>query len=231
MVLASKKPEILLGLFLLFLNTSCLAHGVDSSTEHFLTTNKESAIIPFLYIGAKHMVTGYDHLLFLLGVIFFLFKGRDILIYVSLFTLGHSLTLLFGVFNHININAYLIDAVIGFSIVYKGFDNLGGFKKILGVQPNTKIAVLIFGLFHGFGLATKLQDFNLPKEHLISNMLAFNVGVEIGQCVALLFILTLLGFWRRYQSYFSFSTFSNTLLMTGGFVLMAYQLTGYYTSV
>ncbi|MCF6251397.1 MAG: HupE/UreJ family protein [Methylococcaceae bacterium] len=196
-----------------------------------MTTTQGSAIGPFLYIGAKHMVTGYDHLLFLVGVIFFLFRSRDIFIYVSLFTLGHSLTLLFGVLNHININVYLIDAVIAFSIIYKGFDNLGGFKQLFGIQPNTKIAVLFFGLFHGFGLATKLQDFALPQENLITNMLAFNVGVEIGQLIALLFILTFLGFWRRHNSYFTFSTTSNTLLMSGGLVLLGYQLTGYFTSL
>lgn len=214
---------------LILLSGNCFSHGVDSNTAHFLTTTKGAAIIPFLYIGAKHMVTGYDHLLFLIGVIFFLFRSRDILIYVSLFTLGHSLTLLFGVLNQINMNAYLIDAVIAFSIIYKGFDNLGGFKQLFGIQPNTKVAVFIFGLFHGFGLATKLQDFSLPQDNLITNMLAFNVGVEFGQCIALLFILTILGFWRRHKSYFSFSTVSNTLLMSGGFVLLAYQLTGYFT--
>ena len=230
MHLTQKKNIYFIGLLLMVFNMSCFAHGVDSHTEHFLTTTQGSAIGPFFYIGAKHMVTGYDHLLFLVGVIFFLFRSRDILIYVSLFTLGHSLTLLFGVLNHINVNAYLVDAVIAFSIIYKGFDNLGGFKRLLGVQPNTKIAVLIFGLFHGFGLATKLQDFSLPQENLIGNMLAFNVGVEMGQCIALLFILTLLGFWRRHKSYFSFSTTSNTLLMSGGMILLGYQLTGYFTS-
>jgi hypothetical protein len=231
MLLPSKIYLFFIGLVLLFFNVACFAHGVDSNTEHFLTTTQGSAIAPFLYIGAKHMVTGYDHLLFLIGVIFFLFRGRDILIYVSLFTLGHSITLLMGVLNHINVNAHLIDAVIAFSIIYKGFDNLGGFKRLFGVQPNTKIAVLIFGLFHGFGLATKLQDFSLPQENLLTNMLAFNVGVEIGQCIALLFILTLLGFWRRHNSYFTFSTTSNTLLMSGGLVLLGYQLTGYFTSI
>lgn len=227
----SKNAGVFTGLSLLLISTYCFAHGVDSHTEHFLTTNQGAAIIPFLYIGAKHMVTGYDHLLFLLGVIFFLFRSRDILIYVSLFTLGHSLTLLFGVLNHINVNANLIDAVIGFSIIYKGFDNLGGFKRLLGFQPNTKIAVLIFGLFHGFGLATKLQDFSLPQENLITNMLAFNLGVEVGQCIALLFILTLLGFWRRQNSYYSFSTITNTLLMSSGFILFGYQMTAYIISI
>ncbi len=224
------KNVFLITLLMLF-SGSGFSHGVDSNTAQFLTTTQGSAIVPFLYIGAKHMVTGYDHLLFLVGVIFFLFRSRDILIYVSLFTLGHSVTLLFGVFAHININAYLIDAVIAFSIIYKGFDNLGGFKLLLGKEPNTKIAVLIFGLFHGFGLATKLQDFELPQDSLITNMIAFNVGVEIGQFIALLFILTLLGFWRRYKSYFAFAKVTNTLLMTGGLVLLGFQLTGYFTSI
>ncbi len=225
-----KQSTFFTTLLLLF-SCSSFAHGVDSNTAHFLTTIEGAAIIPFIYIGAKHMVTGYDHLLFLVGVIFFLFRTRDILIYVSLFTLGHSVTLLFGVFAHININAYLIDAVIAFSIIYKGFDNLGGFKILLRKEPNTKIAVFIFGLFHGFGLATKLQGFDLPQDSLITNMIAFNVGVEIGQCIALLFILTLLGFWRRHKSYFSFAKTTNTLLMTGGLVLLGYQLTGYFTAI
>ena len=225
-----KKTLFFITLLLIF-NNSSFAHGVDSSTEHFLTTNRDAAIGPFLYIGAKHMLTGYDHLLFLVGVIFFLFRGRDVLLYVSFFTLGHSLTLLLGVFSQIHLNAHLIDAVIAFSIIYKGFDNLGGFKRMLGVQPNTKVAVLVFGLFHGFGLATKLQDFALPEENLITNLLAFNVGVEIGQCIALLFIVTLLGFWRRYNSYYTFSTTSNTLLMSAGLLLLGYQMTGYMTSL
>lgn len=227
----SVTKNILFIILLFIVNNNTFAHGVDSNTAQFLTTNRDAAIIPFLYIGAKHMVTGYDHLLFLIGVIFFLFRRRDIFLYVSLFTLGHSLTLLFGVLNQINVNAYLIDAVIGFSIVYKGFDNLGGFKRLFGFQPNTKIAVLIFGLFHGFGLATKLQDFDLPQDNLFVNLLSFNLGVELGQCIALLFILTLLGFWRRHSSYYHFSTTTNTLIMSGGLVLLGYQLTGYFTSL
>ena len=208
-----------------------LAHGVDANTERFLLATEGVAIGPFLYIGAKHMLTGYDHLLFLVGVIFFLYRARDVLLYVSLFTLGHSLTLLLGVLNSVSVNPYLIDAIIGLSIVYKGFDNIGGFNRLLGFQPNTKIAVAIFGLFHGFGLATKLQDFALPTDGLLENLLAFNVGVELGQFVALFFILIVLSFWRRYSSYYSFSTITNTLLMSSGFILFGYQLTGYFTVV
>lgn len=217
-----------LSVCLFLLCPNIFAHGVDANTERFLLANEGMAIGPFLYIGAKHMVTGYDHLLFLVGVIFFLFRTRDVLIYASLFTLGHSLTLLFGVLSDIKVNPYLIDAIIGLSIVYKGFDNLGGFRRLLGFQPNTKVAVMIFGLFHGFGLATKLQDFSLPPAALWKNLLAFNVGVELGQFVALLFILIALDFWRRHKSYYSFSTATNTLLMTGGLTLFGYQMTGYF---
>lgn len=213
----------------LLLSFSLFAHDVDDGTKQFLQSNDGVAIIPFLYIGAKHMVTGYDHLLFLVGVLFFLYRSKDVLIYVSLFTLGHSLTLLFGVMNDIEVNSYLIDAIIGLSVVYKGFDNLGGFKTLFGFQPNTKAAVLIFGLFHGFGLASKLQQFEFGKEGLMQNLIAFNVGVELGQIFALLFVLILLGYWRRYDSYIKFSTISNSLLMSGGFLLILFQLTGYFT--
>ena len=215
---------------LLFISVA-QAHGVDTNTQQFLQANQGLAIGPFLYIGAKHMLTGYDHLLFLLGVIFFLFRTRDILIYVSLFTLGHSLTLFLGVLGNISVNAYIIDAIIGLSVVYKGFDNLGGFQRLFGKQPNTKAAVLIFGLFHGLGLATKLQDFSMPAQGLWKNLLAFNVGVEIGQFLALLFMLLILNFWRRDQSYFSFAVFTNTLLMAGGLVLFGYQIAGYILTV
>lgn len=208
-------------------SSSALAHGVDDNTRRFLIANQGIAIGPFLYIGAKHMVTGFDHLLFLIGVIFFLFRSREIFLYVSLFTLGHSLTLLFGALQNITVDAYLIDAIIGVSVIYKGFDNLGGFRQLFGRQPDTRAAVFIFGLFHGFGLATKLQDFALPAEHLWKNLLAFNVGVEIGQFLALWFILIALSFWRRFRSYYGFALVTNTLLMSGGMILCGYQITGY----
>jgi hypothetical protein len=216
-------------LFAVFGN-SLFAHGVDGATKNFLLGNDGVAFVPFLYIGAKHMITGYDHLLFLVGVIFFLYRPKEVLIYVSFFTLGHSTTLLLGVWWNIGLNAYLIDAIIALSIVYKGFDNLGGFKQIFGYQPNTKGAVLIFGLFHGFGLATKLQEFNFGREGLFSNLIGFNIGVEIGQFIALAFVLIIFSFWRHSNSFMRFSTFTNTLLIAAGFVLMGYQLTGYFTS-
>ena len=207
--------------------TMVLAHGVDANTERFLLANEGVAVAPFMYIGAKHMLTGYDHLLFLVGVIFFLFRKREVFLYVTLFTIGHSLTLLVGVLNNIALNPYLIDAIIGLSIVYKGFDNLGGFNRLLGFQPNTKIAVTVFGLFHGFGLAAKIQDFSLPQADLWKNLLAFNVGVELGQFIALGFILIGLSFWRRHSSFYTFSTATNTVLIMWGLVLFGYQMVGY----
>ena len=204
------------------------AHGVDGNTQQFLLNNQGVSIFPFLYIGAKHMVTGYDHLLFLIGVIFFLYRTKDVVVYVTLFTIGHSLTLMTGVLNTIDVNPYLIDSIIGFSVLYKGFDNLGGFQRLFGYQPNTKFAVLIFGLFHGFGLATKLQEFKIPNEGLLENLIAFNVGVELGQCFALMLVLIAISFWRRHKSFIQFSTATNSLLMSGGMILVAYQLTGYF---
>jgi len=217
-------------LVLTFFSSPLFAHGVDDNTRAFLLNNVGSQFIAFMYIGAKHMVTGYDHLLFLVGVIFFLFKPKEVLLYVSMFTLGHSLTLLLGVLANIQVNAYLIDAIIGFSVVYKAFDNLGGFDKIFSRMPDPRIVVLIFGLFHGFGLATKIQEFGLSQDGLISNLIAFNIGVELGQFSALALILLIINAWRKHASFTAFSTATNGLLMSAGFMLVGLQLTGYFIS-
>jgi len=214
-------------LFCIFAASSVFAHGVAEGDKAFFQQNKGMQLIPYLYLGAKHMVTGYDHLLFLFGVVFFLYRMRDVGLYVSLFAIGHSTTLLLGVWNGWHINPYLIDTIIGFSVVYRAFDNLGGFSKVFGVQPNKKAAVLIFGFFHGLGLATKLQDFALSKDGLIPNMLAFNVGVEIGQLLALGMILVVMRYWRATTSFISTAFKANVLLMASGFLLAGYQFTGY----
>src|SRR6266571_8911116 len=206
------------------------AHGVSKRDASFVQSNAGRAIGPFLYLGAKHMVTGYDHLLFLVGVIFFLYRLKDVVQYVSLFTIGHSLTLLGGVLGGIHANSYLVDAIIGFSVVYKAFDNMDGFKRFLGFQPNTRLAVLIFGLFHGFGLATKLQEFTLAQTGLITNIVSFNVGVEIGQVLALTGVLIGLSYWRTRPGFLQHAFLTNTVLMVGGFILVGYQLTGYFVA-
>ena len=209
-------------------NSQLVAHGVAEGDAAFIEGNTGIQFFPFIYLGAKHMVSGYDHLLFLIGVIFFLYRLKDIAIYVSLFAVGHSITLLWGVLNSTQVSPYIVDAIIGLSVVYKGFDNLGGFKKLLGYQPNTKAAVLIFGFFHGFGLATKLQDFTLSEDGLVANIVAFNIGVEIGQLLALSAILILMGYWRRTSAFQRYAFTSNGILMCLGFMLMGYQLTGYF---
>ena len=203
------------------------AHGVSTRDGRFLQSLDGAAVGPLMYLGAKHMVTGYDHLLFLVGVVFFLFRARDILLYVSLFTIGHSLTLLAGALGGVRADPYIVDAIIGLSIVYKAFENMGGFTRFLGWQPDTRLAVLVFGLFHGFGLATKLQEFALSKNGLVTNILSFNLGVEIGQMLALTAVLIALGYWRTRSGYLRHAYLTNALLMTAGFIFMGYQLTGY----
>jgi hypothetical protein len=206
-----------------------MAHGVAEDDKAYLEQTSGMQILPFIYLGAKHMVTGYDHLLFLVGVIFFLYRLKDVGAYVTLFALGHSITLLSGVLSGTHINPYLVDAIIGFSVVYKALDNMGALERLLGFQPNAKAAVLIFGLFHGFGLATKLQELTLSQEGLVPNILSFNIGVEIGQMLALSSILIAMGYWRRSASFRRQAFNANVVLMIAGFVLMGYQLTGYAT--
>ena len=212
---------------LLFAAPAAWAHGVSESDASFLSNAAGVHFLPFLYLGAKHMVTGYDHLLFLCGVIFFLYRMKDVGIYVTLFALGHSTTLLLGVLNGWHINAYFVDAIIGLSIVYRAFDNLGGFRTVFGAQPNKKAAVLIFGFFHGLGLATKLQDFQLSPDGLLANMIAFNVGVEIGQLLAFALILIAMRWWRTTTSFTRHAFTANFALMTCGFILAGYQFTGF----
>ena len=206
------------------------AHNVSKRDASFVQSTKGAAIAPFVYLGAKHMVTGYDHLAFLIGVVFFLYKLKDIVLYVSLFTVGHSVTLLAGVLGGVHANSYIIDAIIGFSVVYKAFDNMDGFKRLFGFEPNTKAAVLIFGLFHGFGLATKLQELDLARNGLIANIVSFNVGVEIGQVMALTAVVLALSYWRTRSGFYRYAFAANTALMVVGFVLVGYQITGYFVA-
>ncbi|MDF1835615.1 MAG: HupE/UreJ family protein [Alteraurantiacibacter sp. bin_em_oilr2.035] len=211
---------------LLFSGVDAWAHNVAEGDKGYIQESNGVLFLPFVYLGAKHMVTGYDHLLFLFGVIFFLYRMKDIGIYVTLFAIGHSTTMLFGVLTGISANAYVIDAIIGLSVVYKALDNLGAYQRWFGFQPNTKIATLVFGFFHGFGLATKIIEFQIAEDGLLTNLIAFNIGVEIGQLLALAGILIVMGFWRRTRSFMRHAFAANVLLMTAGFVLVGYQLAG-----
>ncbi len=214
-------------LVLPFLAVDVLAHNVTEGDKGYIQEIVGPHLVPFLYLGAKHMVTGYDHLLFLLGVIFFLYRLKHVAVYVSLFALGHSLTMIAGVYFGWQVNAYLIDAIIGLSVVYKALDNLGAYQRWFGFQPNTKLATLIFGLFHGLGLATKILDYDIAPYGLLPNLLAFNVGVELGQISALAVMLIIMGFWRRTTTFTKHAYTANVVIMTAGFMLVGYQLTGY----
>ncbi|MCR5878721.1 HupE/UreJ family protein [Phenylobacterium sp. J367] len=204
-----------------------LAHGVADKDATFIAANPGPQVVPFLYLGAKHMVTGYDHLLFLAGVIFFLRRLRDVALYATLFSLGHSVTLLSGVLARVHVDPFLVDAVIGLSVVWKAFDNLGGFPAIMGRQPDNRIVVAGFGLVHGFGLATKLQDLRLSADGLVGNILAFNLGVEIGQLLALSVLVLVFAAWRATPAFRRTAVAANLLLMTAGFVLTGQQLAGF----
>lgn len=214
----------------LFGATRVWAHAVTQGDKGYIQEISGVHLMPFVYLGAKHMVTGYDHILFLLGVVFFLYRLRDVGLYVSLFALGHSATMVLGVYFNIGINSYLIDAIIGLSVVYKALDNLGAYRRWFGFQPNTKVATLVFGLFHGFGLASKIIEYEISPDGLVPNLLAFNLGVEIGQLLALFAILIAMGYWRRTASFVRHAYTANVAMMSAGFVLVGMQLTGYFVS-
>ncbi|MBR9852625.1 MAG: HupE/UreJ family protein [Rhodobacteraceae bacterium] len=232
------NPGVRRRAILSFLTLTALVLGADLALAHNVTEGDAGYIqeiwgvniIPFMYLGAKHMVTGYDHILFLLGVVFFLYKMRDVGIYVSLFAIGHSTTMLLGVWFGWGINAYIIDAIIGLSVVYKALDNLGAYRRWFGFQPNTKAATLIFGFFHGTGLATKILDYEIASDGLLANLLAFNVGVELGQIMALAVILIVMGYWRKSTNFFRQAYSANVIMMSMGFILMGLQITGYFVA-
>lgn len=225
----ARWAPLLAAAMLIALPSALLAHGVSVGDKGYIQETFGVRLVPFLYLGAKHMVTGYDHILFLCGVIFYLYRVRDIATYVTLFAVGHSSTLIMGVLTKISVSPYLIDAIIGFSVAYKALDNVGAFQKWFGVQPNPRAATLVFGLFHGFGLATKLLDFDMDLEGLVQNLLAFNVGVEVGQMLALTVVLLAMSYWRR-SSFLRSGFAANMLLLVAGLLLVGYQLTGYFST-
>ena len=204
------------------------AHAVAEGDKGYIQEITGVHLISFIYLGAKHMVTGYDHILFLLGVIFFLYRPKHIATYVSLFAIGHSTTMLAGVYFNIGINSYIIDAIIGLSVVYKALDNMGAHQRWFGFQPNTKAATLIFGFFHGFGLSTKIIEYEISPDGLVPNLLAFNVGVEIGQLLALFAILIVISYWRWKPSFWKHAYTMNVAMMVAGFVLAGYQIAGLF---
>ena len=202
------------------------AHGVSESDQDILNNG---GLLSYIYVGAKHMLTGYDHLLFLAGVVFYLSTFKDIVKFVTVFTIGHSVTLIGATYLGITANEHLVDAVIALSVLYKGFENLNGFKKLGIVSPNILFMVLLFGLIHGFGLATRLQSFDMGDDLFLAKIISFNVGVELGQILALIPIVLLITQWRKRKSFQAFYKAANTYLVIAGIALFAYQLHQYFT--
>ena len=215
----------------LFTSSFALAHNVTEGDAGYIQEIWGVHAIPFMYLGAKHMVTGYDHILFLLGVIFFLYKFTDVAIYVSIFAFGHSTTMLIGVIYGWGVNAYIVDAIIGLSVVYKALDNLGAYQKWFGFQPNTKLATLIFGFIHGTGLATKILEYEIAQDGLLMNLISFNIGVEIGQIVALAIILIIMGYLRRAKNFVQYAYAANIIMIFLGIILTGQQISGYISSL
>ena len=217
-------------LMLIAFATSANAHDVTPGDAGYIQEIFGVHIVSFIYLGAKHMMTGYDHILFLLGVVFFLYHMKDVAIYVSLFAVGHSITMLLGMWFGWGINAYIIDAIIGLSVVYKALDNLGAFQKWFGFQPDTKAATLIFGLFHGTGLASKILEYQIAEDGLVWNLLAFNMGVELGQILALFVILIVMGYWRHSSNFMRQASLANIIMVGLGLLLTYQQIAGYIAS-
>lgn len=214
-----------LSLFSFLFANNAFAHGMSEADK---AKALEANLWEYIELGARHMITGYDHLLFLFGVIFFLTRFKDIVKFITAFTIGHSITLIFATLYHIQASYLLIDAVIALTVMYKGFENLDGFKKYFNVKvPNLLWMVFAFGLIHGFGLSTRLQMLPLAEDGLILRILAFNVGVEFGQIAALGIMLLVLSGWRKTASFTKFSNAANSLLIFVGFLLLLMQLHGY----
>ncbi len=201
------------------------AHGVSDADQNTLTNG---GLLDYILVGAKHMVTGYDHILFLAGVIFLLKDFRDIVRFITVFTIGHSITLTGATYLGVRADEHLIDAVIALSVLYKGFENLGGFGKMKVRSPNLLLMVFIFGLIHGFGLSTRLQSFDIGNSQVLAKILCFNVGVELGQIAALIPIVFIITRWRQLKSYDAFYKSVNTYLLIAGVGLFFYQLYGYF---
>jgi hypothetical protein len=206
------------------------AHDVPAGDRGYILETPGILVGPFIYLGAKHMVTGLDHVLFLLGVIFWLHRARDVALYVTLFAIGHSITLLLGTQFGIEVNEQVIDAVIGASVAWKAAENLGWLRRLFGRQPDARIATLVFGLFHGLGLATRLQSFALEPASRLVNLVAFNVGVELGQLLALGAMLACTLWWRTQAAFAQQATRVNTAVFLAGVWLAGAQVSAYIQS-
>ncbi len=200
-------------------------HGMSEAERQLII---EGGNLGYLWIGAAHMLSGYDHLAFVFGIIFFLTKFKDIVKYVTAFTVGHSITLIIATFTAIQVNVFLIDAVIALSVCYIAFHNLDGFKKVFTVTaPNMLAMIFCLGLIHGLGLSTRLQQLPLNADQLLMNIISFNVGIELGQIIALVVMLLVMALFRKSHWFSIGSKLSNYFLLLAGAYLFLVQMHGY----
>ncbi len=220
-----KQSRWLLAILAMLVTSQVFGHGMSEAEKLSII---EGGNFRYLWIGATHMLSGYDHLLFVFGIIFFLTRFKDIVKYITAFTLGHSITLIWATFNGIQVNYFLIDAVIALSVCYIAFANLDGFKKYLDIKPpNLLLMITSLGLIHGLGLSTRLQQLPLSEDQLLMNIISFNIGIEVGQILALTAMLLVLTGWRQASSFKPFSVISNYGLIFAGLLLFMMQMHGY----
>lgn len=225
MIKEMKWSQWLWALLAFLLATQAVAHGMSEEEKRLIV---EGGNLQYMWIGATHMLSGYDHLLFVFGIIFFLTKFKEIVKYITAFTVGHSVTLIWATFNEVQINYFLIDAIIGLSVVYIAFANLDGFKKYFDIQPpNLLVMIVLFGLIHGLGLSTRLQQLPLSEDDLLMNIIAFNVGIELGQIAALTVMMLLLAGLRKSAKFVQFSRVSNVFLIFAGFYFALMHMHAY----
>ena len=225
MLSVMKPSRWLLALAAMLIIGQALGHGMSEAEKLSII---EGGNLRYMWLGATHMLSGYDHLLFVFGIIFFLTSFKEIVKYITAFTVGHSVTLIYATFNGIQINYFLIDAVIGLSVSYIAFTNLDGFKRVLGIKaPSLLVMITALGLIHGLGLSTRLQQLPLNQDELLLNIISFNIGIEAGQVFALAIMLLFLSGWRKASSFKPFSLFSNYALIFAGGLLFLTQMHGY----
>jgi hydrogenase/urease accessory protein HupE len=172
------RTATLASLAVLTAPASALAHGLDADAD------PNRPVVDYLALGIRHMLGGWDHLLFIAGVVLLAGGLRTAAKLVSVFVAGHSLTLLIATLAGWQLNAELVDAVIALSLVYVGVLGLRRGRTGNDLQL-VAAGVFAFVLVHGLGLSTRLQHLGLPEEGLVERIVLFNVGVEIGQVSAL----------------------------------------------
>ncbi len=146
-----------------------------------------TSIGQFILLGIEHILTGYDHMAFLLALIVIGLSIKEVLKIITAFTVAHSITLLLAAMQVVSLNSRIVESVIAFSICFVALENL--FKKKVNYRW---LVTFGFGLIHGFGFASVLQELIVGKSNLLVSVVSFNLGVEVGQLMIFLVLLPVL---------------------------------------